>query len=354
MIPRSRAAATARASSPTASNEYEIAAACRSVISFLDALNNWYIRRSRPRFWSGEASADKRAAYDTLGTALRTLSQVTAPLLPFLADEIYDGLTGGGSVHLTDWPDAEALPEERDLIADMDLAREVCSAGLSMRRQENVRVRQPLRSLTVAGPDVERLRPYVELIQDEMNVKAVDLSGEIEAFADIRLQVNARAIGPRLGGETKNVIAASKRGDWSRNDDDTVTVAGQTLQGDEFGFRLDAKEGVSCQPLASGQMIVVVDFTTTDELVQEGYARDVVRLVQQARRDKDLHVSDRIRLSLTLPEVYAASVEAFADFVRESTLAVDMSVLAGAPDASPGSYEIGGQKIGIDVERVAA
>ena len=129
------------------------------VTDFLDALNNWYIRRSRPRFWAGEATADKQAAYDTLGTALKTLSQVAAPLLPFLTEEIYAGLTGGASVHLSDWPDAARFPAERELVADMDTVRDVCSAGLGMRRGENVRVRQPLRRLTVAGPGPPAWRP---------------------------------------------------------------------------------------------------------------------------------------------------------------------------------------------------
>ncbi len=307
-------------------DDYEIAAACRSIVSYLDALNNWYIRRSRPRFWASDASADKQAAYDTLGTALKTLCQVSAPLLPFLTDEIYAGLTSGLELHLSDWPTLDAFPAEPALVADMDTVREVCSAGLSMRRTENVRVRQPLKRLTVAGPGAERLAPYIALIEDEMNVKEVTLSSEIDAFADFRLQVNARAIGPRLGGETKSVIAASKKGDWQRANDGTVTVGGAVLQPDEFEFRLDAKEGVACQPLPSGDMIVVVDFDLTDQLVQEGYARDVVRLVQQARREAGLHVSDRIHLSMNLPAVHADAVDAFAEYVKDNTLATALTL----------------------------
>ncbi len=331
---------------------YDIAGACQAIVGYLDALNNWYIRRSRPRFWSDLADADKQAAYDTLATALRTLCQVAAPLLPFLTDEVYAGLSGGDDVHLSDWPDARALPAERELVADMDTVRDVCSAGLSMRRQEKVRVRQPLRSLTIAGHGVERLRPYIDLIQDEMNVKAVELSEEIEAFADFRLQVNARAIGPRLGAETKKVIAASKNGDWTRNEDGTVTVGSQTLAPDEFEFRLNAKEGVACQALASGEMIVVVDFELDEALIQEGHARDVVRIVQQARRDAGLHVSDRIRLAIELPETHRVAVTAFADYVKENTLASELS-LDGA-DAESQEHPLGGATVLVSVSKVSA
>ena len=330
---------------------YEIAAACRTVVSYLDALNNWYIRRSRPRFWSGEKNADKQAAYDTLGTALRTLTLVAAPLLPFLCDEIHTGLTGGASVHLRDWPDASAFPEERELVADMDTVREVCSTGLAMRRAENVRVRQPLRRLTIAGAGVKRLEPYLSLVADEMNVKEATLSDEIEGFADLRLQVDARAIGPRLGGETKAVIAASKRGDWSRGDDGTVTVAGHVLTPEEFEFRLDAKDGVSCQALPSGDVIVVVDFELSNELVQEGHARDVVRAVQQARRDSGLHVSDRIRLELALPPGLQEAVEAFAGYVKDNTLAEE---LVFGPAAGGVDVSVGRETVRIAVARHAA
>jgi isoleucyl-tRNA synthetase len=331
---------------------YDVAGACQAIVSYLDALNNWYIRRSRPRFWSDETSPDKQAAYDTLGRALRTLCQVAAPLLPFLSDEVYAGLSGGADVHLAAWPEAADFPAERELVADMDTVRDVCSAGLSMRRQENVRVRQPLRSLTIAGSGVERLRPFLDLIQDEMNVKSVELSEEIEAFADFRLQVNARAIGPRLGGETKKVIAASKQGDWSRNDDGSVTTGGQTLTPEEFEFRLNAKDGVSCQALSSGEMIVVVDFELDEALIQEGYARDVVRLVQQARRDAGLHVSDRIRLAMGLPDEYRAAVSAFSDYVKENTLASELS-LDGA-EAESQEHQLGGSAVQVSVSKVAA
>src|SRR5262245_44468550 len=311
---------------------YDIAGACQAVLEHLDALNNWYIRRSRARFWKSEKDADKQAAYDTLYTALVTLCRVASPLLPFLTDEIHLGLTGGESVHLGDWPDAAALPDDPGLVRDMDRVRDVCAAALAMRRARSVRVRQPLATLTVAGPGAARLTPYLDLVRDEVNVKEVRRSEEIESFASRRLQLNAKALGPRLGPDMKKVLAAARAGDWKR-DGDGVVVAGQRLEHGEYSLLLEAKPGVECQALAAGDMIAVLDFTLSERLLQEGIARDLVRVVQQARRDAGLHVADRIRLSLDLSEEQRAAVRAFAAYMSENTLAVELD-LDGALDGS--------------------
>jgi len=305
---------------------YDIAGACGRVIAFIDALNNWYIRRSRLRFWKSEKDDDKRRAYDTLYTVLVTLCRVTSPLLPLLSDEIYRGLTGEESVHLGDWPDPESLPADPALVADMDRVRDVCSTALAMRRTENVRVRQPLRALTIAGPQVERLHPFLDLIQDEVNVKEVRLSQEIERFASFQLQVNARLVGPRLGPEMKAVLAAARQGDWRALEGGRVEVAGQVLSEGEYTLLLRPAEGVACQALSTNDMVAVLDFELNESLVQEGRARDLVRLIQQARREAGLHVSDRIRLSLTLPPDWKAAATAFRDYLTENTLASELDV----------------------------
>jgi len=305
---------------------YDIAGACGRVIAFIDALNNWYIRRSRLRFWKSEKDDDKRQAYDTLYTVLVTLCRVLSPLLPLVSDEIYRGLTGEESVHLGDWPDPESLPADPALVADMDRVRDVCSTTLAMRRTENVRVRQPLRTLTIAGPRVERLRPFLDLIQDEVNVKEVRLSEEIQRFASFQLQVNARLLGPRLGPQMKAVIAAARQGDWRALEGSRVEVAGQVLSEDEYTLLLKPAEGVACQALSTNDMVAVLDFELSESLVQEGKARDLVRLIQQARREAGLHVSDRIRLSLALPPDWKAAATAFRDYLTENTLASELDV----------------------------
>jgi isoleucyl-tRNA synthetase len=329
---------------------YDIPGACAEVQAFVDALNNWYIRRSRDRFWAADGSADKRDAYDTLYTALVTLLRVASPLLPLLSEEIHGGLTRLDSVHLQDWPEASALPADPALVRAMDRAREVCSAALALRRAKDVRVRQPLRRLLVAGADVESLRPFVELIADEVNVKSVELSSEIERHATFRLQVNARTVGKRLGKKTQALIAAAKAGHWKRLADGSVEVEGEILTGDDSTVLLEAREGVVCQPLAANDAIVILDLEIDVALAHEGIARDVVRAVQQARREAGLHVSDRIRLALELPADWREAAERFREYIAEQTLAREL-VLGPAP--AGGGYSVHDSEMSGESLRVA-
>ncbi|NDE20504.1 MAG: hypothetical protein EBZ98_02465, partial [Actinobacteria bacterium] len=165
--------------------------ACAQVRDFLDVLTNWYIRRSRDRFWSGD-----HAAINTLHSVLHVVCRVAAPLLPLTTEEIYRGLTGERSVHLAEWPTTEALTADDSLIASMDMARDVCSATLSLRKAHQRRVRLPLASLVVASPDAALLRDFVDVIKDEVNVRDVQLRTDVDALAKRELNVTPAALGP--------------------------------------------------------------------------------------------------------------------------------------------------------------
>ena len=336
-------------------DRFDLVAACARVVAHIDALNNWYIRRSRPRFWAADAvdeNAGKQDAYDTLYTALVVLCRAVSPLLPLISDEIHRGLTGEESVHLGDWPDQVSGAADPKLVAEMDRVREVCSAALAIRAAENARVRQPLRELVVAGAGLESIRPYLDLIADEVNVKQVRLAPDIDAYATFGLKVNAKALGPRLGGEMKNVIRASKQGEWTTGADGRVEVAGQKLEEGEYSLTLEPKPGIVCQALPRNDAIVVLDLELTPALIQEGMARDVVRVVQQARKEAGLHVSDRIRLRLPLEGEWREAVEGFRDYVAEQTLATELIL----GDAGPGGgfeypAKLGGHEVRVGVER---
>ncbi len=332
---------------------YDLPGACQKVTAFLDALNNWYIRRSRDRFWRHGNDADTQAAFDTLYTALETALRAASPLLPMISEEIWRGLTGGRSVHLADWPDAAELPRDEALVAGMDRAREVCSAALALRRAHDVRVRQPLARLAVAGRDVAGLAPYLELIRDEVNVKEVALADDIAAYATRRLVPNARVLGPRLGGAVQGVIRAAKQGQWRALDGGRAEAGGQVLEPGEFSLLLEPRPGVACQALASGDAVAVLDLEITPELVDEGRARDLVRAIQQARREAGLHVSDRIRAALELPAEWRASAERHRGWIAEQTLAVELRLDGSAGAGSRHEADLGGEPVRIGLERIS-
>lgn len=298
---------------------YDLFGACESVASFLDTLTNWYIRRSRDRFWAGDQDA-----IDTLHTALLTLSQVAAPLLPLISEHIYSGLLGGGaaedSVHLTDWPSADMFPFDADLHAGMEQVRDACSTLLSLRKAEGLRVRLPLSRAVVATPDAELLAPHIDILRDELNVKHVELTTDVGRFGSQELILNPKTLGPRLGGQTQQVIKAHKAGDWSLVGDRAV-VGGIELQPGEFDFRLVSAGDGAVAALKSSDGLVLLDTVVTPELEVEGAARDLVRLVQQARREADLDVSDRISLTIAGPQQTVDAFETHRELVMGETLA---------------------------------
>ncbi|WP_151084690.1 isoleucine--tRNA ligase [Nocardioides cynanchi] len=312
-------------------DNYEVANACDSVRAFLEVLSNWYIRRSRERFWAADGVADE-GAFDTLFTVLETVCRVAAPLLPLTTEEIWRGLTGGRSVHLTDWPSLDDLPADDELVAAMDQVRDVCSAGSALRKGAALRNRLPLSSLTVVVSGADRLAGFEDVVADELNLKSVRLLDADHPDAasygvSQRLTVNARAAGPRLGKDVQTAIRGSKSGDWSVSESGEVTAGGLALREGEFVLETVAggSDGTATGMLPGGGF-VVLDTSLTPELEAEGVARDLVRAIQQARRDADLDVSDRIVLDVSATADVADAVRTHADLIRRETLATTLAV----------------------------
>ncbi len=302
-----------------AMDTYDLFAAAAGVRSHLEALTNWYIRRSRDRFWAGDQDA-----IDTLHTVLAVTCQVAAPLLPLVTEHIYKGLTGERSVHLADWPDSSLLPADPGLVVDMDRVRDACSVALSIRKANGLRVRLPLARLTVAAPGATALEPFRALIADEVNVKEVRLTDDVGALADDVLQVVPAVAGPRLGPEVQQVIRAVRAGEWTR-DGDGVRAGGLLLVPGEFSLRLVPADAAASACLTTGDGVVVLDLALTPELESEGLARDLVRLVQQARREAGLAVSDRIDLVVGLPADLRSRLSPLEPFLAGETLATSVT-----------------------------
>jgi len=320
-------------------DSYEIAAACALVREHLDVLTNWYVRTQRDRFW-----AEDHDAFDTLWTALEVLTRVMAPLAPLVTEEVWRGLTGQRSVHLTDWP--THVPgghgADENLAAVVDQVRSAVSTALGLRKAHQLRVRQPLRSLTVAVADPAAAEPYTDLVAAELNVKRVELVADDEDAAGRfgitqRLAVNARAAGPRLGKGVQTAIRAAKAGSWRATEDGVVVTLDDgtdvPLLPAEYDLTtvVDGAAGadVAAAVLPGGAGFVVLDLALDDALLAEGYARDVVRAVQDARKAAGLRVSDRIDLRLQVPADQVPAVEAHREFVARETLATSFEVRPG-------------------------
>ena len=318
-------------------DNYEVANACDSTRSFLDVLTNWYIRRSRDRFWG-----DNTEAFDTLYTVLEVVCRVTAPLMPLATEEVWRGLTGGRSVHLADWPSADDLPADEALVAAMDQVRDVCSATSALRKGGNLRNRLPLSTLTVVVSDAAALEGFESIVADEVNVKTVRLldadAPEAASYGvSQKLTVNARAAGPRLGRDVQTAIKGSKSGDWSVAEDGTVTAGGLALEEGEYSLETvagDADGGSATGMLPRGGF-VVLDTEVTPELAAEGLARDLVRAVQQARRDAGLDVSDRITLSIGGSAAVQSAARTHESLIAGETLATSYVVKDADGEGTP-------------------
>jgi isoleucyl-tRNA synthetase len=297
----------------------DISRACDELRQFTEALTNWYVRRSRSRFWE-----EDRDAIDTLHTVLEVTGRLAAPLLPLIAEVIWRGITGERSVHLTDWPAPGEVPADPELVAAMDQVRDVCSAASSLRKANKLRVRLPLPKLTVAldkSVDPSSLRPFVELIADELNVKSVELSTDIDAYGRFELSVNARVAGPRLGKDVQAAIKAVKAGSGVVNSDGTLSAGPATLLPEEYSSKLVAAEPEWTAELPNGAGLVVLDGTLTPELEAEGWAKDRIRELQELRKTTGLDVSDRIRVVMSVPDDRDAWARAHAELIAAEVLA---------------------------------
>ena len=294
----------------------DISGACEQLRQFTEALTNWYVRRSRSRFWQEDVDA-----IDTLHTVLEVTARLAAPLLPSVTEIIWRGLTGERSVHLTDWPDTEALPADPDLVAAMDQVREVCSAASSLRKAKKLRVRLPLPKLTVAVENPERLEPFTELIADELNVKRIELTDAIDTYGRFELTVDARVAGPRLGKDVQAAIKAVKAGEGVVNPDGTLTAGSAVLQPDEYSSRLVAADPDYTAALPDGTGLVVLDGTVTPELEAEGWAKDRIRELQELRKSTGLDVSDRISVVMAVPAERADWAQTHRDLIAGEILA---------------------------------
>jgi len=308
-------------------DDTDIARACDEVRWFCDVLTNWYVRRSRQRFWEGDEAHPE--AFNTLYTVLEALTRVTAPLLPMLSEVIWRGLTGERSVHLADFPVADDFPADNDLVTAMDSMRGVCSATNSIRKAHKLRNRLPLPKLTVAMADSQQLATFADIIRSEVNVKELSLTDDVDSIGTFEVVVNAKIAGPRLGKDVQKAIKTVKAGNYERTDHGTVIADGVELQPDEFTERLVAADPTATAQIDGVDGLVLLDTHVTEELEAEGWAADVIRGLQDARKLMDLEVSDRITVTLGVPAEKEQWALRHADTIAGEVLATSLDIIVG-------------------------
>lgn len=274
--------------------KYDLQTMARTIMDFMDDLTNWYVRRSRRRFWRSEADADKASAYETLHRVLVELCQIAAPIIPFITEHIYQGLTGRESVHLEYFPEFNRFSVPRDIRDDMKQTKQFVTLGLALRGRKKLRVRQPLQSVTIGS----RLSEYfVDIIREELNVKEVIMGADMSRVARLICRPNARLIGPRFGKDVQIILQAAKSGNFTELPDGRVQVGDAFLEAGEFELVYEPLS-LDMDVEGGGGLVLLMDTVVTERLRLEGMARDLVRSIQDLRKEAGYLVSDRIHLSI--------------------------------------------------------
>ena len=326
-------------------DHYDIPECYARIGALTEDLSNWYIRRSRDRFWSADEDPGKLSAYRTLHRVLVTMSRCLAPFLPFLAEHMHQALTGAPSVHLLDWPDAAFIPMDEDVEARMDLAREITSLGRSLREEAGLRVRLPLRRLFVHVDSMELLDGIEDLVLDELNVRKLVRVADAGEIGKSKLEVDLKKVGPQYGKKTGALVKAANGGDWELLPDGRARVGSEQLAPEFFVLKVEGKDGHAVGVGMGGTVLVSLDTEVTPEQEAEGLARDLIRVVQEARKEADLQVTDRIALTLEVGETLRAAIGTHMDRIRQETLCSEL-ILGDDPEQLDGelhSFEVGGE-----------
>jgi len=345
---------------------YEIHKAARAVEHFLVTdLSNWYVRRSRRRVWIGGMTDDKAACYGTLRDALDTLAKLCAPLIPFITEHIYQGLRGEGdpvSVHLADWPAGDPALRDEGLEAAMEVAREVSEAVRAMRAAADIKNRQPLRRVILVGESDAMAATAIldDLIAEEANVKAVERAASMEGFLERRVRPNMGALGPRYKGEANQAGEAIRAADPDHlldtleREGSMELPGGWTVTTDDL--MVDAVDRGEFRTNQVGDVTVVLEIELDEALLAEGLVREVVRRVQEMRKEMDLDLEERVALTIALDDQGIRRLNQHLDHLKEEVRADDVSIGASTGGTEGGlerTWDIDGEQVVIGVQRTA-
>jgi isoleucyl-tRNA synthetase len=345
---------------------YDVTAAGRAIGDFVDELSNWYVRRSRRRFWKGEDDLDKKAAHSTLYECLTTVAKLTAPFTPFVAEVLYRNLVvnvddeAPESVHLADWPDLKESLIDRDLSGRMAAARHVVSLGRAARNAAAIKTRQPLREVVVVPGEAtdsgfrEGVESLKDVILDELNVKEISF-GEAEDIIAYDLKPNLGVVGPRYGRLVPGIRAALAQASpevgarAAAGEPISVTVEGEeiTLSTDEL--LVEPRERVGYALEREGGLSVALDTRLDKELLDEGLVRELVHKVQNLRREKGFEIEEGVRVGVSgSARVSDLLKKRWGDYFKAEVLARELDLDGGVPDGE--SVRVDGEALRVRIE----
>jgi isoleucyl-tRNA synthetase len=336
-------------------DNYDHMKTVRAINDFVNEdLSNWYIRRARRRFYAEEMTADKKSVYATTYEILVGVSKLIAPFAPFISDEIYTNLTGEETVHIAYFPEVDKSMIDENVEARMDLVKALVALGRGTREKERIKVRQPLSEVMVDGKYEKLIGDLTPLILEELNVKKVVFEKDLDKFMNFALKPNFKAAGPVLGADIKAfgaAIAAVNAAEFIANLEANGSVElelngkGTEITKELVDVRINAKEGFAVA--MENNIFTILDTTLTDELVDEGLARELISKVQQMRKQKAFEMMDNINITVEADDKVKVAIEKHKDYIMKETLALSLEFGLAAD-----KYDLNGHKTGIEVARI--
>ncbi|MBQ7129077.1 MAG: class I tRNA ligase family protein, partial [Clostridia bacterium] len=342
-------------------DNYRIPESARALQDFVDEMSNWYVRRCRERFWQQGMSKDKINAYMTLYTALVTIAKTSAPLIPFMSEDIYRNLVcsvdknAPVSVHLCSFPAADEKLIDKQLEEDMNEALNIVVLGRAARNGSNIKNRQPLSKMFVKA-DSELSEYFVEIIEDELNVKEVDFSDDVSSFMSYSFKPQLKTLGPKYGkqlGEIRNYLAeidgSAAKAELDNTGKLVLKLSGTDIEVTEEDLLIDIKQKEGYFTLSDSDVTVALDINLTDELIEEGFVREIISKIQTMRKDAGFEVMDHINIGVTDNQKIGDLMNKNADEIKKDVLAENISDTISGFDKE---WNINGEKVKLSVEKV--
>ena len=336
-------------------DSYDLTKVVRSVTDFVsEDLSNWYIRRNRRRFWASDLDDNKKAVYNTTYEVLEGLCKLIAPVVPFVSEEIYTNLTNEQSVHLQDFPAYDETKINEAIEEKMDLVRELISLGRNAREEAKIKVRQPISEIILDGKNKAIINDLVDLIKEELNVKNVIFTQDLNEYISYDIKPNFKVCGPILGKNIKEF--QDKLKDFTQDNISTLengntitlNIGGNDIDitYDMLDIRINSKEGFNASN--EGNNFIILNTTLTNELIDEGIVREFISKVQQIRKTNDYEMMDNINIYYSHNDEFNKSIKNYIDFIKKETLAID---LIESDENYENTYDLNGIELGIRLEK---